>query len=71
MQKREINPTEWLGAFNINHAIEVTGAQRVLYISGFTEESVRKDDDGEGVGFLEKPMSPKAFMRTVAELLNA
>ena len=42
MQKREINPTEWLGAFNINHAIEVTGAQRVLYISGQTS------NDAEG-----------------------
>ena len=36
MQKREINPTEWLQAFSINHAIEVTGAQRVLYLSGQT-----------------------------------
>jgi len=36
MQKREINPTDWLLAFNINHAIEVTGAQRVLYLSGQT-----------------------------------
>lgn len=36
MQKREINPTEWLQAFNINHAIEVTGGQRVLYLSGQT-----------------------------------
>ena len=36
MQRREINPTEWLQAFNINHGIEVTGAQRVLYLSGQT-----------------------------------
>ena len=36
MQKREINPTEWLQAFNINHAIEVTGGERVLYLSGQT-----------------------------------
>ncbi len=32
MEKREINPTEWLLAFNINQAIEVSGAQRVLYL---------------------------------------
>ncbi|HVS16520.1 MAG TPA: hypothetical protein VMV46_21605, partial [Thermoanaerobaculia bacterium] len=25
MNKREINPSEWLLAFNINHGIEVTG----------------------------------------------
>lgn len=36
MQKREINPTDWLQAFNINHGIEVTGGQRVLYLSGQT-----------------------------------
>lgn len=39
MQKREINPTEWLQAFNINQAIEVTGAQRVLYLSGQTSNA--------------------------------
>jgi len=36
MQTREINPTDWLLAFNINHGIEVTGGQRVLYLSGQT-----------------------------------
>ena len=35
MQKREINPTEWLQAFNINHAIEVTGGERVLVLSEY------------------------------------
>jgi enamine deaminase RidA (YjgF/YER057c/UK114 family) len=36
VEKREINPTDWIQAFNINHGIEVTGAQRVLYVSGQT-----------------------------------
>ena len=36
MEKREINPSDWLLAFNVNQAIEVTGAQRVLYLSGQT-----------------------------------
>src|SRR5258705_13272429 len=36
MQVRPINPQTWLGAFNINQAIEVTGGQRVLYVSGQT-----------------------------------
>jgi enamine deaminase RidA (YjgF/YER057c/UK114 family) len=36
MERREINPTDWLPGFNINHGIEVTGAQRVLYLSGQT-----------------------------------
>ncbi len=36
MQKWEINPTEWLQAFNVNHGVEVTGGERVLYLSGQT-----------------------------------
>jgi len=36
MQRREINPSEWLLSFNINQGIEITGAQRVLYLSGQT-----------------------------------
>jgi enamine deaminase RidA (YjgF/YER057c/UK114 family) len=39
MQTREINPTDWLLAFNINHGIEVTGGQRVLYLSGQTSNA--------------------------------
>lgn len=39
MEKREINPTDWLLGFNINHGIEVTGAQRVLYLSGQTSNA--------------------------------
>ena len=42
MEKREINPTLWLLGFNINHGIEVTGAQRTLYLSGQTSN----DADG-------------------------
>ncbi len=36
MQARPINPQTWLGAFNVDQAIEVTGGQRVLYVSGQT-----------------------------------
>ena len=36
MQVRSINPQKWLEGFNINQAIEVTGGQRVLYVSGQT-----------------------------------
>ena len=36
MQMRAINPNDWLGAFHINHAIEVTAGQRVVYCSGQT-----------------------------------
>jgi enamine deaminase RidA (YjgF/YER057c/UK114 family) len=36
MNKREINPTDWLLGFNVNQGIEVTGGERVLYLSGQT-----------------------------------
>lgn len=36
MERRDVNPTDWLLGFNINQGIEVTGAQRVLYLSGQT-----------------------------------
>lgn len=36
MERREVNPTDWLLGFNINQGIEVTGAQRTLYLSGQT-----------------------------------
>lgn len=36
MQRRSFNPTPWLKSFNMNHAIEVTGASRTLYLSGQT-----------------------------------
>lgn len=36
MQKRAINPTPWLQHFNMNHAIEVRGGERTLYLSGQT-----------------------------------
>ena len=32
MQKREITPTDWLQAFNINHAIELTGGSGALSV---------------------------------------
>ena len=36
MHKRAINPTEWLQHFQLSHAIEVTGGERLLYLSGKT-----------------------------------
>src|SRR5690606_2448442 len=36
MQRRDINPTDWLLGYGINHGIEVTGGQRTLYLSGQT-----------------------------------
>jgi len=36
MEKRAINPTPWLQHFGMNHAIEVKGGERTLYLSGQT-----------------------------------
>jgi enamine deaminase RidA (YjgF/YER057c/UK114 family) len=36
MKRREINPTDYLSGFNLNHGIEVSGTQRTLYLSGQT-----------------------------------
>ena len=36
MQRRKFNPTPWLQSFNMNHAIEVKGGERTLYLSGQT-----------------------------------
>jgi enamine deaminase RidA (YjgF/YER057c/UK114 family) len=39
MERRAFNPTPWLQAFNLNHAIEVRNAKRTLYLSGQTATS--------------------------------
>ena len=36
MERREINPWEWNKPFGFQQAVEVTGAERVLYLSGQT-----------------------------------
>ena len=45
MKSRAINPTPWLQHFGLNHAVEVTGAGRVLYASGQTSTA----DDGSAL----------------------
>lgn len=42
MQRKEINPTQWLLGFGVNHGVEVTGAERVVFLSGQTSS----DSDG-------------------------
>ncbi len=36
MEKRAFDPTPWLSHFGMHHGIEITGAQRTLYLSGQT-----------------------------------
>lgn len=36
MKKTNFNPTAWLQGFGLNHAIEVSGSTRTLYLSGQT-----------------------------------
>lgn len=42
MDKKTHNPTPWLQGFGLNHAVEVSGATRTLYLSGQTSS----DADG-------------------------
>ncbi len=48
MEKRPINPTPWLLEFGINHGVEVTGAQRILYLSGQTSSAADGSPKHEG-----------------------
>jgi PAS domain S-box-containing protein len=43
---------------------------KVLYISGYTEQSLQDVDIKSGVAFLEKPFSPAALQRRVREVLE-
>jgi CheY-like chemotaxis protein len=43
---------------------------KVLYISGYTEQSLAEADIRSGVAFLEKPFSPAALQRRVREVLE-
>ncbi len=36
MELKAHNPTPWLQGFGLNHAVEVTGGSRTLYLSGQT-----------------------------------
>lgn len=36
MKRRTIDPTDWLQGFGIHHGVEVSGGERVLYLSGQT-----------------------------------
>lgn len=39
MEKRTHNPTPWLQGFGLNHAVEVSGGERTLYLSGQTSSA--------------------------------
>ena len=39
MEKTTHNPTPWLQGFGLNHAVEVTGGERTLYVSGQTSSA--------------------------------
>ncbi len=43
MEIKTHNPTEWLTHFGVNHAVEVRGGERTLYLSGQTSS----DAEGE------------------------
>ena len=43
MQIKTHNPTEWLTHFGLNHAVEVKGGERTLYLSGQTSSDKNGD----------------------------
>jgi len=43
---------------------------KVLYISGYTEQSLQDTDISTGIAFLEKPFSPAGLQRRVREVLE-
>ena len=45
MERETHNPTEWLTHFGLNHAVEVRGGNRTLYLSGQTAS----DADGNAM----------------------
>ena len=52
MERRNINPTPWLNAVNIQHGVEVKGAERMLLLSGQTATAAdgSPQHDGDIVG---------------------
>ena len=48
METRSINPSPWLLEYGVNHGVEVTGAQRVLYLSGQTSTAYDGTPKHEG-----------------------
>ena len=64
MQIKTHNPTQWLTHFGLNHAVEVKGGERTLYLSGQTSS------DAEG-----EPLHPgdlvAQFRTSWGELLKA
>ena len=64
MQIKTHNPTQWLTHFGLNHAVEVKGGERTLYLSGQTSS------DAEG-----EPLHPgdlvAQFRTAWGELLKA
>ena len=57
MEQRKVNPWTWQDEYGFSQAIEVTGAERVLYCAGQTSTGARREHgcarrhgrtDGEG-----------------------
>jgi enamine deaminase RidA (YjgF/YER057c/UK114 family) len=63
MELRAINPNHWLGAFHVNHALEVKSAERMLFVSGQTS------NDAHGVA-LHPGDLPAQFLRAWANLVE-
>lgn len=67
MQMKGVNPQTWLNGFHINHAVEVSNGQRVLYCSGQTSN----DANGASMHPGDLVAQFKLAWKNVVELLTA
>jgi enamine deaminase RidA (YjgF/YER057c/UK114 family) len=67
MQMKPVNPQTWLNGFHINHALEVSNGQRVLYCSGQTSNAA----DGTSMHPRDLVAQFRQAWKNVVELLTA
>jgi enamine deaminase RidA (YjgF/YER057c/UK114 family) len=67
MDRKTHNPTQWLQHFGLNHAVEVSGASRTLYLSGQTAS----DADGAPMHPGDMVAQYKAAWNCLADALAA
>jgi two-component system, cell cycle sensor histidine kinase and response regulator CckA len=68
----DVNMPRMSGHVLADHLKTLRPEMRVLYISGYTDDAVRRLDVLEpGMAFLQKPFAPDGLARKVREVLDA
>ncbi len=68
MQKTALNPTPWLGHFNLSHGVAVEGAARIVFLSGQTASAA--DGSAMHAGNMQAQVE-EAWRQVVAALSEA